>query len=387
MKKKENDKKREIIVNENANNNRENAIVKVDDAENNGQENVVKKNKKKYIFNILIILLILSLFLIYMFAHDGTETLREILNTVDVKWVLAGFICLILVWFSESLCLHIPLKRIYPKQTFGNSIKINMIGQLFNNLTPFATGGQVMQVYVMNKEGKRTSDSISVLTMKFVITQGMLIAFSIIMILAKFSYLKSIFNNAFAWLATIGIILNVACVGLFVLAALNKNFVMKIAKPIINFLHNKIHIGKHQIFKDPEATIAKFDSSVENFNNQFKFVAKNKFTLIEMAIIGLLQNIIYYTITYTVYKAFGNCGTTYIEIITIHAILMLIMTVFPTPGAGLGAEGGFLLLFNSIFKNGTINLSILFWRIYVFYLPIIVGALFFIPTWRKERTK
>lgn len=369
-----------------SNSNRENEIIITENA-NNKQEYEIKKNKKKYAFNIIIIIAIFSFFLIYMFAHDGRETIKEILDTADYKWIIAGFICLLLVWITESLCLHLPLKRIYPKQSFLNSVKINMIGQLFNNLTPFATGGQVMQVYIMNKEGKRTSDSISVLTMKFVITQGMLIAFSIIMIISRFGYLRKIFNNAFAWFAGIGIFLNVACVGLFVLAALNKNFVMKIARPIIRFLHNKIHIGKHQIFKDPEATIEKFDSSVENFNNQFRSVAKNKSTIILMSIIGLLQNIIYYTITYTVYKAFGNSGTSYIQIITIQAILMLIMTVFPTPGAGLGAEGGFLILFNSIFQNGTINLSILFWRIYVFYLPIIVGALFFIPTWRKEKTR
>ncbi len=372
MKESNNNKKKEIIVTQNANNN---------------QEMPVKKNKKKYAFNILIIIVIFSVFLIYMIKHDGIETIREILNTADYKWIIAGLVCLILVWLSESLCLHLPLKQIYPNQKFLNSVKINMIGQLFNNLTPFATGGQVMQVYIMNKEGKRTSDSISVLTMKFVITQGMLIIFSIIMIISQFGYLKSIFNNAFAWIATIGIILNIACVGLFILAALNKNFVMKIAKPIINFLHNKIHIGKHQLFKDPEATIKKFDTSVENFNNQFKFVAKNKITIILMAIIGFMQNMIYYTITYTVYKTFGNTGTSFVQIITIQAVLMLIMTVFPTPGAGLGAEGGFLILFNSIFKNGTINLSILFWRIYVFYLPIIVGALFFIPAWRGERKR
>ena len=100
--------------------------------------------------------------------------------------------------------------------------------------------------------------------------------------------------------------------------------------------------------------------------------------------IGFIQNIIYYAITYTIYKAFGNSGATFLQIITTQAFLMLIMTIFPTPGAGIGAEGGFLLLFDTIFKNGTINLSILFWRIYVFYLPIIVGALFFIPTKRKE---
>jgi uncharacterized membrane protein YbhN (UPF0104 family) len=61
------------------------------------------------------------------------------------------------------------------------------------------------------------------------------------------------------------------------------------------------------------------------------------------------------------------------------------MTFTPTPGAGLGAEGGFYILFSSVFQKGSIGMSILFWRMYTFYLPIIIGALFMIPT-KEERT-
>ena len=87
-----------------------------------------------------------------------------------------------------------------------------------------------------------------------------------------------------------------------------------------------------------------------------------------------------------VYRAFGNYGISIWEIIPAQAFLLLIMTFFPTPGAGLGAEGGFLVIFGAIFKEGTINMSILFWRLYTFYAPIIVGALFLIPT-RTKNTK
>ena len=80
-----------------------------------------------------------------------------------------------------------------------------------------------------------------------------------------------------------------------------------------------------------------------------------------------------------VYRAFGNTGTSFWQIIPAQAFLLLIMTFVPTPGSGLGAEGGFYLLFNSIFKEGTINMSILFWRIYTFYLPILVGTILLIP--------
>ena len=102
---------------------------------------------------------------------------------------------------------------------------------------------------------------------------------------------------------------------------------------------------------------------------------------------AVVQSFSYYSMTYMVYRAFGNNGISFLQIIPAQAFLLLIMTFIPTPGSGLGAEGGFYLLFNSIFKEGTINLSILFWRLYTFYLPILVGAFFLIPTKGKITKK
>ena len=106
--------------------------------------------------------------------------------------------------------------------------------------------------------------------------------------------------------------------------------------------------------------------------------------VIKMFLVAIVQSFAYYSITYMIYRAFGNSGITIWQIIPIQAFLLLIMMFVPTPGSGLGAEGGFYLLFNSVFKEGTINMSILFWRIYTFYLPILVGALFLIPTKNKD---
>ena len=103
-----------------------------------------------------------------------------------------------------------------------------------------------------------------------------------------------------------------------------------------------------------------------------------------MFLVATLQSLAYYSITYMIYRAFGNTGISFWQIIPVQAFLLLIMTFVPTPGSGLAAEGGFLLLFQSIFQNGTINMSILFWRIYTFYLPIIVGALFLL---KKDNVK
>ena len=153
---------------------------------------------------------------------------------------------------------------------------------------------------------------------------------------------------------------------------INKSRIIEISKKLITFF-GKFHIGKLRIVKNPEKKLEKIEDSVNNFSSQFKKLKEHKKTVVIMAVVGTIQNILYYTITFMVYKAFGNTGTGFFQIVTAQAFLMLIMTIFPTPGAGLGAEGGFLLLFQTIFQNGTIHLSILFWRVYIFYLPILVG--------------
>ena len=350
-------------------------ISKVDEANS-------KSQKRMYTLNILIILGILIGIFVYMHNVDGFDNIMHVLQTADYKWVLAGLICLILMWICETITFHFPFKKIYKDQTFFDSLRANMIGQLFNNLTPFASGGQLMEAYVLKKEGRRASDAFSVLTMKFVITQTTLILFTLVVVFTQFKFFINLFKNL-VWIGIIGIIINIGIVVLFFLMGVNKDLVIKMIKPLVVFA-GKIHIGKFKLIKNPDERLDKFIDSANNFSLQFSKIRKQNGLLIIMTVFGLIQNILYYAITYMVYRAFGNFGATFFQIVTTQAFLMLVMTIFPTPGAGIGAEGGFLLLFGSIFKKETLSLSILFWRIYVFYLPIIVGTLFFIPTKRKE---
>ena len=128
-------------------------------------------NKKVTIINIILIIAIFIGLTIYMINVDGIENILNLLKSVDYKWVILGIGILILFWFCESLTLHIPLKIMYKNQKFSNSFKVSMIGQLFNNITPFSSGGQPMQAYELNKNGLRVSDSLCAMSMKFIITQ------------------------------------------------------------------------------------------------------------------------------------------------------------------------------------------------------------------------
>lgn len=343
-------------------------------------ENEIKKTDKKLtIFNFILIVVIFIGLTVYMFCIDGIENIIYVLKNVNYVWVLAGLGCLFLLWLCDSLTLHIPLKKLYPKQKFTNSIKVTMIGQLFNNITPFSSGGQPMQAYELTKTGKRASDSMSILAMKFIITQIALVSFTLVVVIFQLDFFKELFKD-FLWVAILGILANILLIVVVILAGINKKFITWITTPVIKLL------AKIKIIKKPENTIEKLDSSITNFNQQFKLMNSQKLVVLQIFVISCIQSLAYYSITYMVYRAFGNSGIDFWQIVPVQAFLLLFMTIIPTPGAGIGAEGGFLILFNSIFKEGTINLSILFWRIYTFYLPIIVGSLFLIPS-RKSKAE
>ncbi len=338
----------------------------------NIEEIVDIKNKKSTILNICLIIVICIGLLIYMITVDGIENIIKVLSSVDYKWVLAGLICLLIHWTCESLNLHIPIKKIYKNQKFTNSIKVSMIGQLFHNITPFASGGQPMQAYELSKSGKRVSDAFSAMAIKFIITQTALVITTLVIVCIEFNFLKDLLQN-YKWIAIIGVIVNIVAILLVVLAGIKKEIIIVIVNPIIKLL------GKLHIVKDTQKVTDKMNESIENFNNQFSIIKSEKKMVINMFIVAVIQSMAYYSITYMVYRAFGNYGISFFKIVPAQAFLLLIMTFIPTPGAGLGAEGGFYVLFNSMFKEGTINMSILFWRIYTFYLPILIGLIFLIP--------
>ena len=87
--------------------------------------------------------------------------------------------------------------------------------------------------------------------------------------------------------------------------------------------------------------------------------------------LGLLS---LFATTVFVYYAFGLTGTPWYQILTISSLLFVSASYTPLPGASGAQEGGFLLYFKDIFKDGTIGLALLIWRFFTFYLYLIVGV-------------
>jgi uncharacterized protein (TIRG00374 family) len=111
---------------------------------------------KKMIFNIIVISSTAIILLMLIFFTNGVDELVHLMETINYQWIAAAFSCMVLYWIIGGVILHIITTSLFEKYKLGDSMKLNMIGHFFNAITPFSTGGQPMQVYIMTK--KRNKD-------------------------------------------------------------------------------------------------------------------------------------------------------------------------------------------------------------------------------------
>ncbi len=329
----------------------------------------MKKQKLSNVISIIFILLVTAGLLIYMFCVDGVDNIEKIIRSVNYWWLIAGLVLIVLYWILEGLCFYLITKKIYIKQKFISSFRLAMIGRLFNNITPFSCGDQPAQLVTMKQEGKSLSDGASILLTRFIVYQIVFVVYTLIIMMLKYTYFKEIINN-FMYFAIVGLALNMIVVIFLIALAINENIVFNIVKFAIKML------GKLRIIKDVEGNLTKFKGIIEDFHKQIILIKKEKFMIFKMALYTAIEITVLYSITYVVYRAFGLNEVDFITILSAQTLLALVTGYMPTPGAGVAAEGGFFILFKTFFPANTITLSILFWRMYTFYLPIVVGMIF-----------
>lgn len=326
------------------------------------------KNKKN-IINYIIIGISAVVLICYIVFVDGIDNILKAFSSKNISWMIGAVVCIILYWIFETIVLHSVTKTLYPKQKFYNTFKTTMIGQLFNCITPCASGGQPMQAYHMTKCNVPLGIASSSLLSRFIVYQVVLTIYSTLVLIFKFKFFSDKVSS-FGFLVFIGFIINTAVVVMLLCVGFFPSFARKASYFVINICH-KIHI-----IKDKESSINYIDNEIEQFYNSFLLVKNNFKLLLVMFLFSALQLTAFFMVPYFVCLSMG-ITVDIINIIAASAFVLMVSSFVPLPGAAGGAEGSFFIFFGMFFKeHDYISLAILLWRIITFYLPIAVGTVF-----------
>ena len=329
---------------------------------------------KKIIRNLIIfILLIILTFSIILKDQDITQ-IFNVLAGVKKQYILIAIISMCLYIILDAINIGRALKALNEKSKFINNIKYSLIGFFFSAITPAASGGQPMQIYYMYKDNISVANS----TLTFLINLSCVQIVTISTALFSLGFNYKFMNKALIWFFVIGVGLNLTALILLLISILSKRMtkgIIKIAIKILKFFK----------FKNIEEKQTKLENELSKYQSSATYIKNNKRVVIKTLLTTYVQYIIFYSITYWVYRSFGLKEYNIFEIITMQSVLYATVSGIPSPGAVGVSEGAFIAIYNTVFLENIIKGAMLLTRGVNFYLFVILSSIVSSISAVKER--
>jgi len=321
---------------------------------------------KNYKFNLILGIASVVIFVFLIILSHGWMDLIHQMKHLQIKWVIVAVFSMLLYWIFESKILQNVVFLTKKDYKFKEAFKVTMIGQYFNSITPFASGGQPMQLYALTKQGLGAGSSGSTLMIKFIIYQSILTLYSLILIFWKADFFRRNMSNLF-YLIGIGFAVHAGVIICLIVFSIYRRLTHKII-----IILSKI-LNKLKLVKNISKLEIHINENLDQFHNDMLIAKQSKGLITKAVIYTILQLTIYFIIPYFIYLSFGMKSANIGSMIAGTAFIMMITAVIPSPGAIGGAEGAFYVLFGLFFASNNIMAAILLWRLITFYSCIIVG--------------
>ena len=333
---------------------------------------------KKYKINI-IILIIISFMVMYFALKDDFNTTIKYLATVNLLWIGVGILAFVLYLIFQSLSLHIFMKGIDKNYKLKDTILLILSAQFFNAITPFSSGGQPFQMYLMKKQGIKLTDSGNVLLQNFIGQQLSII------IMGTFSIvINKVFNiipqdNMLRKIVVIGYVVNIVVLLILFMLSYAKKTNTELFNKILNF------IFKFKFIRNKNDLKEKLLNKIDEFYEGSAYFKKNISKLLRATLYNVIGLVFYYIIPLFVFFSIGEVSSiTILESIVCSGYTYLIGSFVPIPGGTGGLEYGFIQFFQGFTVGATLSACMILWRFITYYFGMIIGAISLLFYKRRE---
>lgn len=338
----------------------------------------MKKSTKKYFLNFGIIVVITAVALYFSLKDHFDEVLHVVLNANI--WLVGLTLMIVLCYFVLEGFALAQFGKLYNRGYNAAKGLVNaLVGGFFNNITPFASGGQIAQAYLFVNQGLKASETASVLMLNFIVYQSTMVMYTMVLIGLHFGEYLNRFS-AFLPLILLGFFVNLSVLGALLGASLSTKVHDFISFVVLKFL------SKIKVIKDYEKSKIKFDEQLKSFKVELKLLVKNKKLLFRVFLINVVKLTLIYSVPLFAYLALGyDVGIKdLLDVLMMTSAISMITSFIPIPGASGGAEGVYMLLFTSLFYRDFADPSVaaastmLLWRLATFYFVTFIGGLTFV---------
>lgn len=332
------------------------------------QEVTNGKHRSKFKWaNWAIIGIAIVVAIVYILAVDHPENILSTIRSIRLRWLGAAVAMMLLYWLLETMVLHAATKKLHKPQRFLDTFRTTMVGQFYNCVTPFSSGGQPMQAYSMVKSGVPLGIAGSSLLVRFMVYQIALTLYSLVMLIIFWNFFASKVTGL-AVLSIFGFAINSLVMGFLLCIIFARKLAKRLAVGGIRLL------GKMHLVKQMEERVVETEAELDRFYEGVRLVRKNGTVILRMFLLSILQLTVFFLIPYFLCLAFGQGQVSPFQVVAAQAFVTMISSFVPLPGATGGAEISFVTFFAIFMQGSDLNISMLLWRMLTFYAPLLVGG-------------
>ncbi|MBR2391018.1 MAG: flippase-like domain-containing protein [Clostridia bacterium] len=342
-----------------------------------------QKRRKSTIVSLILLLvnLIFMAFIVKgLISNVGDVDFESIVKTQGSKlWWLAGGVGIYCLYmFSQVLMYQALIKDLTGKSRWKLAYDVAVTGKYYDNVTPFAVGGQPMQILKLAKNKISPGVSTSIPIIKLLVNSTV----NVVLVLLFFIFglprlpLTSAFNDMLLFLleilGVIGLIITVIMTLFMILISSGSLMTRSIVSSVIKLGY------RLKIVKNYRVTLKKTINQFAEYRNSMKYLWKHKGLLLKMILYSTLECLTYAVMPYFVVQAFmlepsGMTAVMFLFICIVkYYICAMASSYIPLPGGTGLIEISFIFLFGIVVRENIVW-ALLAWRFLSYYLIVLHG--------------
>lgn len=267
---------------------------------------------------------------------------------------------------AEGMMIYYLLRSMNGRSGILQCISYSFIGFFYSGITPSATGGQPMQLYLMRKDKNSLSDSSVVLMTVALIYKLVLVLLGIAMLVFWYKPLK-FYLREFIPLFLLGLGLNLILVLILLAVMLSpkgiKSIIIRAEKSLV----------KIRLLNVSDQRTEKIEQFVGGYQAAVHFLLTHKRKVFHVCLFTLLQRCSVFILTWIVYRGFGLEGADAVTVTLLQASVCIAVDMLPVPGAQGITEFMYRNIFDGIFTGGYLMPSLYVTRGISFYFLLFVS--------------
>lgn len=327
------------------------------------------RKKKKTFMRYAFLLTLMAVTIYLVLKSLDISMLSNVISMVKKEYLLVGGFAIILYIILEGIILQIIINEQNEVKNNFVGLKLAIMGFYYNLVTPFASGSQPVQIYVLNRYKVPLSKATAIITNKTILYQVVITIYCTLFIFLNSYKLRYGLRTVMPFVI-LGLSVNLFSFIIAFLAIINTSKVKLICHKVVSYLL------KFKFFKFLRSTEDKIDTFIDEYTSSIKFFIMNKKLLFKTVTLTVIQIACYFSVAFWIYRALNLNGYSFMYLMTLQVYLYMAISPIPTPG-NIGAnELAFFTIFKRVFPQTLLGYAVFLYGGYMYYLILILSGVF-----------